>query len=123
MSTKNVGQDRIRRLQKDLADRGISALVCLKPENSFYLSGFNPIIYSHPVVAILPADGPLTVLVHALRDDHARPSAWAEDIRLYGAWLTKKTMGPNWPAALRPLLAERGKIGRAECRERGGQYV
>src|SRR5262245_31581283 len=102
------GATRIARLQQHLKEHGIDAMISMKPENSFYLSGFNPIIYSHPVVAILPAEGPPAVLVHALRDDHARASAWVDDIRLYGAWSTKKTMGPNWIAALGEILDERG---------------
>ncbi|MEO8754841.1 MAG: Xaa-Pro peptidase family protein [Casimicrobiaceae bacterium] len=103
-----VGNRRIERLQRELRERGISALIVMKPENSFYLSGFNPILYSHPVVAILPANGDPVVLVHALRDDHARASAWTQNIRLYGAWSTKKTMGPNWLAALQQIVGELG---------------
>ena len=90
------GKARGRRLREAMSVEGIDALVCMKPENTFYLSGFNPIMYSHPVVAILPAKGPPTLLVHALRDDHARGSAWLSEIKLYGAWSTKATMGPEW---------------------------
>lgn len=108
MTDASIGEQRISRLQDALKQRNIDAMICLKPENSFYLSGFNPIIYSHPVVAILPASGDPVVLVHALRDDHARASAWVADVRLYGAWSTKKTMGPNWLSALHEILKERG---------------
>ena len=104
----NLGATRTAGLQEGLRTRGIDALISFKPENSFYLSGFNPIIYRHPVVALLPAKGESAVLVHALRDDHARASSWVRDIRLYGAWSTKKTMGPNWLDALREMLVERG---------------
>lgn len=99
--------NRVVRLQEALHRRGIDALVTLKPETSFYVSGFNPIIYSHPVVAVVPARGAPSVLVHALRDDHARASSRIEDIRLYGAWSTKVTMGPDWLAALGEILRER----------------
>ena len=108
MTHAAIGRERIRRLQDELNRRNMAAMICLKPENSFYLSGFNPIIYSHPVVAVLPASGDPVVLVHALRDDHARASAWVDDIRLYGAWSTKRTMGPDWLAALHQILKERG---------------
>lgn len=94
-----------------MAQRGIDALLCLKPQNSFYLSGFNPIIYSHPVVAILPRHGEPVMLVHAMRDDHARASAWAAEIRLYGTWSTKVTMGPDWLAALHTILEQHGVAG------------
>ena len=108
MQTTAIGQDRIRRLQRELRERGVAAMVCFKPENSFYLSGFNPIIYSHPMVAVLPAQGAPVVLVHALRDDHARAEAWVKDIRLYGAWGTKKTMGLDFMAVLGAILNECG---------------
>jgi len=103
-----IGQDRIARLQEVMRPKNIDALVCLKPQSSFYLSGFNPIMYSHPVVAILPVAGEPVLLVHALRDDHARQSAWVHDVRLFGAWSTKRTMGSDWLAALRAILEERG---------------
>lgn len=97
---------RITRLQRQMAEHGIDALLCLKPQNSYYLSGFNPVIYSHPVVAILPQEGEPILLVHALRDDHARQSAWVRDIRLFGAWSTKKAMGMDWLTCLNTILAE-----------------
>lgn len=112
MGADAVGTQRIARLRERMGSRGIDALVCLKPQNSFYLSGFNPILYSHPVVAILPRIGEPVLLVHALRDDHARQSAWVRDIRLYGAWSTKQTMGPDWLAAFVAILDER-ELSRA----------
>ena len=99
---------RVRTIQARLAQAGVDVLISMKPENSFFLSGFNPIIYSHPVIAVVPAEGASCILVHALRDDHARASAWVDDIRLYGAWSTKVTMGPNWLAALQEILKEKG---------------
>lgn len=108
MNAGSQYNERTRRLRESMRARGIDALICLKPESSFYLSGFNPIIYSHPVIAILPLEGEPVLLVHALRDDHARASAWVRTIRLYGAWSTKVTMGPNWPEALGSILAELG---------------
>lgn len=105
---KKLGAQRTERLRRAMREAEIDALVCLKPQNSFYLSGFNPIIYSHPVVAILPVEAEPVVLVHALRDDHARGASWVRDIRLFGAWSTKQTMGQDWLTALATILAERG---------------
>ena len=99
---------RVGRIQAAMRAEGIDVLVCFKPENTFLLSGFNPILYSHPVVAIVPAQGEPVMLVHALRDDHGRASAFLSDIRLYGAWSTKVTMGPSWLAALGGILGELG---------------
>lgn len=103
-----AGMDRVRRLTERMRAQGIDLLVTFKPEHSFYLSGFNPIIYSHPVVAVLGTDGQVTLLVHALRDDHARGSSWVSDIRLYGRWSTKKTLGMSWLKALADIVAEKG---------------
>jgi Xaa-Pro dipeptidase len=102
-----IGAERIARLRSAMREHGIDVLLCLQPQNSYYLSGFNPIIYSHPVVAVLPQEGEPMLLVHALRDDHARDSAWVKDVRLFGAWSTKQTLGPDWLAALRVILDER----------------
>ena len=95
------------RLKAALAKQGIDAIVSMKPENSFYLSSFNPIIYSHPVVAIAPVEGDPALLLHALRDDHARQTARIQDVRLYGAWGKKPTMGPDWMTALVEILKEK----------------
>lgn len=83
-----------------MREQSIDVLITFKPEHSFYLSGFNPVIYSHPVIAVLPAEGDPAVLVHALRDDHASQAAWIENIVLYGKWATKLTQGPAWQDAL-----------------------
>ncbi|MCL2896883.1 M24 family metallopeptidase [Brenneria tiliae] len=99
---------RLGRVQRLMARQGVEVMVCFKPENSFYLSGFNPIIYSHPVIAIVAAGRDPIMLVHALRDDHGRASAWVADIRLYGAWSNKVTLGPNWLDALASILRELG---------------
>jgi Xaa-Pro dipeptidase len=99
---------KLGRLKQSMADHQIDAIISLKPENSFYLSGFNPIIYSHPVIAILPTRGEPALLIHALRDDHSRQSTLIRDIRLYGSWGKKKTMGPDWLAALAEICREMG---------------
>lgn len=99
---------RVGRLKAGMAKQDVDVIVSFKPENSFYFTGFNPIIYSHPVIAILARDRDPIMLVHALRDDHGRASAWVPDIRLYGAWSTKVTMGPNWQDALASILGDLG---------------
>ena len=104
----NSPRPRIARLKAAMAKKGIDALVSFKPEHTFYMSGFNPVLYSHPVVMILPADGAPTLLVHALRDAHGRDEGFVDDTRAYGVWSTTKTMGPTWPEALKKILAEKG---------------
>jgi len=103
-------RSRIERLKKAMEAEGLDAIIAFKQEHTFFLSGFNPIIYSHPVIVILPLDGEPILLVHALRDDHGRSESFIRDIRLYGAWSTKVTMGPSWADALKALLGERNLI-------------
>jgi Xaa-Pro dipeptidase len=102
--------NRVERLRESLHKTCVDVLICFKPENTFYLSGFNPIIYSHPVITIMPANGEPTLLIHALRDDHARMSSLISDVRLYGSWSTKITMGPSWLKALHTILEERSLL-------------
>ena len=110
-SDETAIRPRIARLKAAMAEAGIDALVSFKPEHTFYMSGFNPILYSHPVIAILPADGEPTIVVHALRVAHGRDEGFVPDLRAYGAWSTTKTMGANWQDVLQAILAEKGLDG------------
>jgi Xaa-Pro dipeptidase len=86
---------------------GLDALLLLKPQNIAYLSGFNPIIQSHLMALILPADGEGTLIIHALRDRHARREAAVSDIRLYGQWGRVRPIAPSLFEAIRVVLGER----------------
>jgi Xaa-Pro aminopeptidase len=46
--------ERVVRVQEAVREQGWDALLCLKPQHTFYLTDFNPIIYSHPVAVVLP---------------------------------------------------------------------
>lgn len=97
---------RLDKIRRQMAEQGLDLIIALKPQNTFYLSGFNPVFYSHPVVALVPAEGQAVLLVHALRDDHARSASSIRDIRLYGTWSDKVTMGMSWSAALATIVGE-----------------
>ena len=101
-------EQKLARLRRLMAEDGIDLLITFKPEHSFYITGFNPILFSHPVIGILPREGAPRALLHALRDDHARASSSLEHIHLYGVWSTKQTMGPDWTTALQTVVAEMG---------------
>lgn len=109
---------RIDRLKAIMAKHDCDAIVSFKPENSFYLTGFNPIIYSQPVIAIITPDHEPIMLVHALRDEHSRGSSWLSDIRLFGVWSSKITQGATWLDALAGVVSDLGcsakKIGIEE---------
>ncbi|HEV2512598.1 Xaa-Pro peptidase family protein [Bosea sp. (in: a-proteobacteria)] len=99
---------RIDRLKALMAKHDCDAIISFKPENSFYLTGFNPIIYSQPVIAIITPDHEPIMLVHALRDEHSRGSSWLSDIRLFGYWSSKVTLGANWLDALATVFGDLG---------------
>jgi len=99
---------RLTRIQRALRADGLDALVATKPQTFFYLSDFNPIIFSHPTIVVLPVDGAPTVLVWAVRDDHAHAESMTQDIRLFGRWSEKPYLSLDPYDALQKLLAERG---------------
>jgi Xaa-Pro dipeptidase len=86
---------------------GLDALVVHKPQNIAYLSGFNPIIQSHLMAMILPAEGGGTLIVHALRERHARHEAAVKDVRLYGQWGKSRPIATSLFEAIRMVLGER----------------
>jgi len=103
---QSVYDARIHRIQQALRHDGFDALVATKPQTFFYLSDFNPIIFSHPTIVVLPIDRPPTLLVWAVRDDHARSEAMAKDIRLFGRWSEKPYLALDPYEALQKLLGE-----------------
>ena len=99
------------RVQRGMSAAGLDGLIVHKAQNIAYLSGFNPIIQSHLMALILPAAGEATLIVHALRDRHARAEAAVKDVRLYGQWGRSRPIAPTLFEAMRIVLAERGLEG------------
>ena len=95
------------RVQRAMRAAGLDALILHKAQNIAYLSGFNPIIQSHLMALILPAEGEGTLIVHALRERHARTEAAVSDIRLYGRWGKARPIGSSLFEAVRIVLGER----------------
>lgn len=95
------------RVQRAMRAAGLDALLVHKAQNIAYLSAFNPIIQSHLMAMVLPAEGEGTLIVHALRERHARREAAVEDIRLYGAWGKSRPIAAGLFEAVRIVLGER----------------
>lgn len=107
---------RIERIQNEMRKQGLDALVVFKPQNSFYVSRFNPIIQSTPVIAIVPAKGEAALLVSGLRAMHAKMDSWIQEIYVYGRpWLGLISMAAGYLEALAKIVEEhgwsRGRIG------------
>ena len=72
---KQLYKEKVIKMQASMREMGIDGIICFKPQNTFYLSGFNPILYSHPVVVLIPAEGDAVLLVHSLRARHSADEA------------------------------------------------
>lgn len=108
---KEVYAEKVKRVQEEMRKKDLSVIVSFKPQNTFALSGFNPILYSHPVVVIVPAEGDAVLLVHSLRANHSKDQAALTDIRLFGAWGTQKPIADNAYDAISLILEEKGLKG------------
>ncbi len=112
---KEVYAGKVKKVQDEMKKNDLTAIISFKPQNTFALSGFNPILYSHPVVVIVPAEGEAVLLVHSLRANHSKDQACLRDIRLFGAWGTQKPIADNAYDAISMILDEKklkgGKIG------------
>lgn len=106
---KNLLKEKGNKVRAKLAELGLDGLICLKPQNTFYLSGFNPILYSHPVVVILPVQGEPVLLCHSLRDRHSRDECVLDDIRLFGSWGKSHPIADDAYSAIR-LICEDLKL-------------
>lgn len=106
---KQLYKEKVVKMQRSLVETGIDAVICFKPQNTFYLSGFNPILYSHPVAVVVPAQGEAVLLVHSLRARHSADEAAIDDIRLFGAWANQKPIADDAYSAI-SIIADDLKI-------------
>lgn len=87
---KQLYKDKVAKMQRSMEHLGVDGIICFKPQNTFFLSGFNPVLYCHPVVVIVPREGDAVLLVHSLRARHSADEAAIDDIRLFGMWANQK---------------------------------
>ena len=106
---KQLYKDKVTKMQYEMKKMGVDGIICFKPQNTFYLSGFNPILYSHPVVVLVPAEGEAVLLVRSLRARHSADEAAIEDIRLFGAWANQKPIAGDAYGAI-DIIADDIKI-------------
>ena len=106
---KQLYKEKVIKMQASMREMGIDGIICFKPQNTFYLSGFNPILYSHPVVVLIPAEGDAVLLVHSLRARHSADEAAIDDIRLFGAWANQKPIANDAYGAI-DIIADYIKI-------------
>lgn len=103
---------RIERLHYLMECRNVDALILMKPQNQFYLSDFNPIIYSSPTIVVTMVNEDPVLLVPHTRQIHAEAESRIKAIQTYGA----KDADHNDPMALVTKLIigwgqNKGRIG------------
>jgi len=109
MKDKGYNRRRVEKIQDEMQKQELNALLIFQPHNSFYISGFNPIIQSTPVIAIVPAKGEPALLLACLRFAHAKAHTWIQDIYLYGRpWEGLDPIAPGYLEALEKIIGERG---------------
>jgi Xaa-Pro dipeptidase len=98
-----VFERRILSMQSIMAEIGLDSLILSKPENVYYFSRFNPILNSHPVFFIIPAQGKTILLVHSLRAAHALEDGVTNDVQCYGKWGDRASVAPDPIDALKAI--------------------
>lgn len=86
MNKEKYFNERINTLKNWMSEQGINLTILSKPENTFYYSSFNPILYSHPVYVIVSLVTNPILLIYSLRKNHAKEEAVIKNIQLYGKW-------------------------------------
>ena len=77
---------RISRIQSRIKEEGLDAIIVCSPQNVYYLSGFNPIVFSKPNAVIIPLRGDAILITHSIRFNHANKEAFLTKIKLFGKW-------------------------------------
>jgi Xaa-Pro dipeptidase len=76
---------RIKRIEEALSESNLDLIILSKPENAYWLSIFQAIIYTRPVVVAVQKGGDLIQLVPYLELEHAKKKSWIKDIRTYSS--------------------------------------
>ncbi len=76
-------QRRLDGARRQMAEKGVDTLLGFNAENNVYMCGYQSIGYSSYQCLIIPASGPLTLLVREMETGAAMYTAWVDDIIYY----------------------------------------
>jgi len=74
---------RIKNLLNIIESKGVDAALILKPENTYYFSLFQAIIYTRPIAVFIPAKNEPTLIVPYLDLEHAKEKSPIPNIVAY----------------------------------------
>lgn len=90
-SKKVMIQTRIEKFQQTMRQNSLDVVFIARPENVFYFSGFNPIIYSHAAYVLIDKNC-ARLLIPCIRNDHAKKEGCLDEVLLYGKWGANKSL-------------------------------
>lgn len=98
-------EKRIEKLRYFMKEKDIDFIIISNPENIFYYTNFNPIIYSNPPFVIIKRTGECILLLHSIRRFHAKESKniFGETL-FYGFWGDTKSIGKTFQEALAKIV-------------------
>ena len=107
-------RSRVKRIQEEIATRNIDAIVLGRPQSSYYVTGYNAIIYTRPIYAVLTQFGDPILVLPYLRESHAKDeSPWVNDMRVYFEFpVLGRTFPTDALAALEETLAEKKVLNK-----------
>ncbi|GAB4067842.1 aminopeptidase P family protein [Ancylobacter sonchi] len=97
---------RLERTRARMRERGLDGLLLFAQESLFYLTGYDTSGYVFFQCAVLPVDGPITLLTRRPDLAQARDTSTIEDVRI---WYNAEDANPA--AELRAIAAEKGLAG------------
>lgn len=74
---------RIEKVVKKLEENNCSAFIVTKPKNTYYLSNFQAIVYTRPIIVVVTTNGQPALIVPQLEYDHAKENSTIKDIYTY----------------------------------------
>lgn len=83
MTEEQVYRARLERIRQAMDLDGVETLVLFKPQNTFYVTNFNAVLYSRPVIVVVPRDKKPSLIIPRLRWDHAKEESRVRDIHVY----------------------------------------
>ncbi|WP_027128740.1 M24 family metallopeptidase [Fusobacterium perfoetens] len=96
---------RIENLTKFMKDKNINFIIINNPENIFYYTNFNPILYSNPPFVIIKDNGECIILLHSIREFHAKGTKDLYGKMLfYGFWGETEVIGRTFQEAILKIL-------------------
>ena len=76
-------ESRLEKLRNEMEKAHLNVLFLFKPQNTFYVSDFNALIYSREVVAVIPLKAEPAIVIPRLRHSHALEESKIRDVRVY----------------------------------------